>query len=183
MQQLLLYDALNNWGKFMRYLILLLAFSSINVLADPGGYDQNAGGYDPSIAARHEADESAEKEKQFQEYLKREAPKNLKEMNDGDLCVAYGASIRGEIIGYPLSFKGASSMVIAEIKRRKLRADVATVKKERMRIGMTLCELYASRGFPDDSNRSVGKWGVHIQHVYSGYYVYSENGVVTSWQE
>jgi hypothetical protein len=48
--------------------------------------------------------------------------------------------------------------------------------------GMTAQQLRASWGAPEDINRTVGSWGVHEQWVYSGSYVYLEDGVVTSFQ-
>ena len=56
-----------------------------------------------------------------------------------------------------------------------------------IKIGMSRCALYASRGKPSKINKSVGVWGVHIQHIYSllrttPVYVYTQNGKVTSWQ-
>lgn len=50
-------------------------------------------------------------------------------------------------------------------------------------IGMTKAMLIDSRGNPSDINRTVGSWGVHEQCVYYNYYVYIENGIVTSWQD
>lgn len=50
-------------------------------------------------------------------------------------------------------------------------------------IGMYEYELKALLGLPESVNTSVGSWGTHKQYVYpSGWYVYVENGKVTSWQ-
>lgn len=52
--------------------------------------------------------------------------------------------------------------------------------------GMREAVLYASWGYPDYTNRSVGSWGTSNQLVYRtgaySNYVYVENGRVTSWQ-
>ena len=52
-------------------------------------------------------------------------------------------------------------------------------------IGMTSQMLIDSWGSPDDKNKSVGSWGTHEQWIYRkrNYYVYIENGIVSSYQE
>ena len=54
-------------------------------------------------------------------------------------------------------------------------------------LGMSKEMLIASWGQPSDINKSVGNYGVHEQWVYDythfQYFVYFENGVLTSWQE
>lgn len=62
-------------------------------------------------------------------------------------------------------------------------------------IGMTREQVVASRGRPYDINKTTGSWGVHEQWVmfygdipfddpkgWGYYYIYFENGKVTSWQ-
>jgi len=51
-------------------------------------------------------------------------------------------------------------------------------------LGMTKDQAVASVGLPEDINRTVGKWGVHEQWVYTaGLYLYFKNGSLTSWQD
>ncbi len=50
-------------------------------------------------------------------------------------------------------------------------------------LGMTDEEARTDRSHLDSINRSVGSWGVHEQWVYSGFYLYFKNGILTSWQE
>jgi hypothetical protein len=61
------------------------------------------------------------------------------------------------------------------------------IKKHKIYIGMPEDALVESWGTPGDINRSVGSWGVHKQYVYgnfpNSYYVYVDNGIVTSWQD
>ena len=113
-----------------------------------------------------------------------EAPSILKAMNKEKFCVTYGKALRkGEVyeIG---TLPDTMKLVKQESNRRKLRFDDSLVRVEKIRIGISECQLYASWGLPRDQNQSVGRWGVHIQHVYSyGTYVYTENGRVTSWQD
>jgi len=71
-----------------------------------------------------------------------------------------------------------------EIKRRgvKLSSAKELGKKGKVFIGMSRCDLYISMGDPIKENVDIGKWGVHVQHVYNGMNVYSENDTVTSLQ-
>lgn len=156
---------------------LVLCMSTL-CFAD-GGYDPSAGGYDPSIGER----ERAEKDHAYEEKFKAEAPEKLKKMDVTTFCVIYGRSLRGEEMNQYLAFNGSQSIISAEAKRRKMKVSIDLVKKEKIRIGMNLCGLYASWGRPQEENRTVGNWGVHIQHIYEGGYVYTENGVVASWQD
>ncbi|MDR2913243.1 MAG: hypothetical protein LBV74_00150 [Tannerella sp.] len=50
-------------------------------------------------------------------------------------------------------------------------------------LGMTKAMCIESWGKPNDINRTVGSWGAHEQWVYSGSYLYFENGKLTSWQD
>lgn len=71
-----------------------------------------------------------------------------------------------------------------EALKRKLfnEQEINTIPTRRIFIGMRQCALYATWGKPPRENRSVGSWGVNIQHVYGSSYVYTRNGVVTSYQ-
>lgn len=57
--------------------------------------------------------------------------------------------------------------------------------KRNIFIGMSEKALLLSRGKPARQNRTVRPDGVFIQHVYPSYglYVYTLDGVVTSWQD
>lgn len=60
---------------------------------------------------------------------------------------------------------------------------LAAIEKQNISMGMTDKQVLASWGRPSDINRTVGPWGVHEQWVYSGSYLYFENGSLTSWQD
>lgn len=119
------------------------------------------------------------------EYLKREAPEILKKMDNGDFCMTYGRFLRGDRIDKVGALENIAPYVNKEVARRKLSFNKTLIREERIRIGMSECELYAAWGFPKSNNRSAGSWGIHIQHLYGdwGPYVYTENGRVTSWQD
>jgi len=50
-------------------------------------------------------------------------------------------------------------------------------------IGMTKEQAEASWGYIKVLNRSVGSWGVHEQCECGKFYLYFEDGILTSWQE
>lgn len=111
-------------------------------------------------------------------------PEQLSAMPDDMLCKTYRDSRR---VGGLIGDLGASHL--QEIERRKLLTanELDLVKNRQIQRGMSLCALYASWGVPNRQNRSVGAWGTRIQHVYgssstSRAYVYTDNGIVTSWQ-
>ncbi len=108
---------------------------------------------------------------------------SLKEMEKDDFCVAYGKSLRDEEISEFNVVPEIVNLVQSEAHRRKLTFNDSDTKAERVRMGISECQLYAARGAPREANRTVGKWGVHVQHVYNGTYIYTENGRVTSWQD
>jgi hypothetical protein len=95
-----------------------------------------------------------------------------------ELCVAYGQWLRGEK-------PPEGDLIVGELARRRIVVNKKLVREEKLQLGMSTCELYASWGWPTTSNRSVGRWGEHVQHVYRSddTYVYTENGRVTSWQD
>lgn len=129
-----------------------------------GGYDPNAGGYDPMI---------------------KEAPEYLKQMDTDNLCVEFGKSLRKEVINTAkLKFHDASLMVIDEVTRRNLQVNNSLITNKSVKIGVLICDMYAALGHPKRQNRTVTSRGVSIQHIYGGgFYVYTNNGFITSWQD
>jgi hypothetical protein len=77
--------------------------------------------------------------------------------------------------------------LLSEALRRNLLTEdnLDRIFKTEVWIGQTWQELLASRGRPTRTNRSVHEFGVFDQWVYGSewpFYVYLENGIVTSWQ-
>lgn len=110
----------------------------------------------------------------------------LKEMNLLKFCYEYGKAIRGEKGNSDFNLvKDLQKYFDNEAKRRKLKINKNLVKEEKVKMGMSTCNLFASWGLPQSKNDTVGSWGVHTQFVYGdfGPYVYTENGSVTSWQQ
>jgi len=71
------------------------------------------------------------------------------------------------------------------------RAMKEVVEEGQIKIGMSEKQVLSSWGTPEKINKNVGAWGVLEQWIYEGhissygtsYYVYVENGIVTSWQK
>jgi hypothetical protein len=75
---------------------------------------------------------------------------------------------------------------IAELEKRNSfnQNEFASIAARNVRLGISERALFCVLGKPDSANRSVGSWGVHVQYVYGGRkFFYTENGVVTSWQD
>jgi hypothetical protein len=130
------------------------------------------------------AAEKAENEKKKQEYAYiKSLPLRLKELQKYEFCDLYGKHIRKNDLDLDNN-PSVIKIIANELNRRKIKLNKEMIKKQSIKIGMSTCQLYASWGIPNQENRSVGVWGVHIQHVYgSNQYVYTENNVVTSWQD
>lgn len=52
-----------------------------------------------------------------------------------------------------------------------------------LNLGANECVIYAALGLPDGINRSVSAGSIHKQYVYGRTYIYTEDGIVTSWQD
>ena len=133
-----------------------------------------------------QADENAKRSEENRILLLKNAPDKLKKLSEDTFCDYYGNYLRNERLA---GFGDSDDMKIFMVKEAKRRAlkfnNVSLIKDQKIKLGITSCELYASWGEANSINRSVGSFGVHIQHVYSEYgtYVYTENGYVTSWQD
>lgn len=60
---------------------------------------------------------------------------------------------------------------------------LSAVRNGDILLGMTKDQVRASVGIPEQINRNGGRWGINEQWVYKGFYVYFDNGKVTSWQD
>lgn len=185
----------------LKKLIVVCTLLSAYAFADtePGGWVE-PGGYDPIAEERQKnaklEKEAEERKKAFNDsqkkaQLKRASvaailakkqrnyeknmlkPENMAKIKDNLACVKAGSEIRS----------GEKDNWQNEIKRRSLTFSRDNVKARSFNIGSTECEVYASLGMPSKINRTVRKNYVRKQIVYSGVYVYTENDVVTSWQD
>lgn len=185
----------------LKKILIVCALLSPYAFADtePGGWVE-PGGYDPIAEERQKnarlEKESEERKKAFNESqkkaeLKRKSdaamlakkqknyekdmlkPENMAKVDDQDACIKAGKEIRS---GKPDNWQN-------EIRRRSLSLSRDNVRARSFNIGSTVCEVYASLGMPSKVNRTVRKNYVRKQIVYSGVYIYTENDVVTSWQD
>lgn len=115
------------------------------------------------------------------------SPERIAKMNDKALCDSYGASANNTLL------KQNIGLIRSEIDQRNLISPTEwdLVEQHKIKIGMSVCALRASFG-PATENKTVGRYGVHIQHVYrcemcrhytKAFYVYTQNGRITSWQD
>ncbi|WP_036301325.1 hypothetical protein [Methylotenera sp. L2L1] len=123
--------------------------------------------------------------KEQQAISLKNAPEEIKIISTKQFCEYYGYMLRGEYITDFGSAADMKNIMKREASRRNLKVNANIAKEQILKLNISTCDLYASWGIPDNENKSVGSYGVHIQHIYkrSGTYVYSENGRVTSWQE
>jgi hypothetical protein len=195
--------------KWLFILAILVANQSV-MAEDAGGYDPSIEArreaaaraqMEEQLKAERKAAVSAEKKRKLArekaesnriiaklEKDKATAPEYLKGINEPTLCVLYGKAVRGEMGDTDrLSFDGAADMVKNEVKRRNLNLNYELAKNASLKIGMSIADMYAAMGYPERNNRTVDAHGVHIQHVYDNWRtkgrVYTDNGIVTSWQD
>lgn len=133
---------------------------------------------------QNEETELTRLDKERQAKMLKDAPEGIRALSEDEFCDYYGDFLRGnDLAGFGTADE-LSLVMKKEAQRRKVRVKEALIKQRKIQLGISTCELYASWGEADSKNRSVGSYGVHIQHVYgSGVYVYSQNGKVTSWQD
>lgn len=102
---------------------------------------------------------------------------SIKNLDREKFCAFYGESIRDNRQDVLRAFR-------AEAAKRKIKLVEKAAASESVSLGIGVCQLYAAWGLPISANRSVGSWGIDVQHVYgNGTYVYTRNGIVTSWQD
>lgn len=114
------------------------------------------------------------------------SPDRISASSDLEVCKSYAVFSGG------IGWGNRAAQYKEEILRRNLLTseEWALAAEKKLRRGMSQCAMYASWGNPDRENRSVGSWGTSVQHIYNAglryipaTYVYTRNGVVTSWQD
>jgi hypothetical protein len=110
----------------------------------------------------------------------------LTTFDDKSLCLRFNKGVKN---GMLTGTSAIDSNIKTELIKRGFTADqLKKARKGIVNIGSPTCMLYASWGQPEVENRSVRRNTIDIQHVYRGNntkntYFYSENGVITSWQD
>lgn len=180
----------------MRLLLALILLPNLLFADDePGGWVE-PGGYDPvAEAAKQKAIEAKQKEAE-QQKLKAEKiakdkarkralekklaaekeallPENMARVSNDDACINAGKELRAR--------KGEAWA--NELAKRGLKFEANNAFRETINIGSTECTVYAALGNPQKIHRSVGKNYIKKQFVYPSAYIYTENGIVSSWQD
>lgn len=125
------------------------------------------------------AERAARKTKLDKQY----APATLSQLSDTFLCLRYWSNRGDENHSDAISYD--KNLTAELIKRGFTSEQLKDARKGYISIGDSKCMIYAAMGLPSDENRTVTKYTVKIQHVYrkNGVYIYSTNGVITSWQD
>lgn len=120
------------------------------------------------------------------EHKKVALEEQLRVLSKDALCLYYGKFVRGEEMRILPSYSKRDEL----LKKTFARLDVSAGHEWRVRVkslavGMTECELIATKGFADHINQTVGPKGASEQHVYGpfGPFVYTSNGRVVGWQD
>ncbi len=114
---------------------------------------------------------------------------NIPERSTKEICqlahLPHLGSHHQELLAAELDRRG----IFADQSNTKHKPAVEIIRKGYIWRGMTEKQLRCARGTPLSVNHTVGAWGIHKQWVYgdtrrSFYrsFVYTKNGVVTSWQ-
>ncbi len=131
--------------------------------------------------------QKAEKEqiaKKEEDVRREKAPEILKNMPNDLFCATYGRVLRHQKVYQVGEISDLEQLVKIEARRRKFKFDDSFVMSQKIKLGLSECQLFASWDSAYRQNETVGSWGVHIQHIYGdGRYVYTKNGRVTSWQQ
>jgi hypothetical protein len=101
-------------------------------------------------------------------------------MNHWDRCVEVGRALR-QTNQTPRQQHWTDAVLAAAQVSTK---DHGYIRERRVRIGMSECAVVAALGKPEAANSTHTARGRSTQLVYrqKGMYVYTEDGVVTSWQ-
>jgi hypothetical protein len=104
-----------------------------------------------------------------------------KKMNHWDRCVEVGRVLR-QTNATPRQQYWADAVIAAAQVRAN---DHGYIREGRVRIGMNECAVFAALGKPDAANSTHTAQGRSTQLVYreKRMYIYTEKGVVQSWQD
>lgn len=180
-----------------KYIALIILATSISVYAE--NYE-TGGGYDPIAAekadkiareAKYKLDEKnriideknyALKQANKKKLIaKRKAanekaallPENMAKIETYKACINAGKELR---------LKNKTNWV-DELTKRGEKFNIESIKDKTINIGGFECDIFASYGRPHRYNRTVNSSGTNVQFVYDGLYIYTKNGVITSWQD
>lgn len=178
-------------------ILAVLLLSPINVNADDY---YTGGGYDPKAAEKAEAEAIAKQaiedekldrierkkaaakkkrrdkiasDKKAEKLRKELLPENLATLKEHELCIKAGKYSNND------GFKN----IISELKRRSTSYDELSIRNKQIKINGFECDVFAAYGLPQRYNRRVSVRGTSVQFVYNRTYVYTDNGIITSWSD
>jgi len=162
-----------------------------------GGYDANAARlaeqqkYEAEQYAKNKANKlaKAKKDKLRKEQKQRQKaaaiakekeekrlsllPENMAKVYTPQACLNAGKEYKQD----------KTKLWIDELKRRQVRFNEQDIINSTIRIGGFDCDVFAAYGRPNRINRTVNAHGVSLQIVYDRSYIYTDNGVITSWSD
>jgi len=177
-------------------LSLLLIFS---LSANAEDY-YTGGGYDPIAAEKAEKEAKAkqaiideksakaDRKKAAAEKIRREKiaaekkserikkellPENLAQLKEHEVCIKAGKYSNND------GFKN----ILLDLKRRGTKYDEISIRNKQIKINGYECDIFAAYGLPERYNRRVSASGTSIQFVYNRTYIYTDNGIITSWSD
>lgn len=147
--------------------------------------EEPAGGYDPIAAAKVEelklqAEKQKVKSQQRNEKAKKTnaekaklLPANMAKQSDEQVCINAGAEWRNK----------KTELWRDEIDRRNIKYSINALKNKELQIGGYECDIFLAYGLPIKANRHVNQYGTRVQFVYNRIYIYTENGLISSWSD
>lgn len=175
----------------MNLLLLIVCLTlSLNTLAEDyatgGGYDPKSNqmpekadymGHDEDYWIKKQQEIDAKKKKRISKQIEKEKqsflPENMANMKDHEVCVKAGK----------YSKNNKSEPWLLELNRRGAKYDPWSIKNSSIKINGFECDIFAAYGLPLKYNRHVTARGTRVQFVYENQYIYTDNGIITSWQD
>lgn len=170
----------------IKFILLILSIYGTDIYAEEL---ETAGGYDYKAVERAET-----QEKERASAIERARQKKIKQAKQAKMASAEKAALLPENMAKKADFeacinagkewrKKGTENWISDIQRRKLRHDINSIKAGVIKIGNYDCDVFAVYGLPKDLNRTVNTHGTQLQFVYDHSYIYTDNGVITSWSD
>lgn len=112
-------------------------------------------------------------EKKAEQIRKELLPENLALLKEHEVCIKAGKYSNHD------GFKAITN----DLKRRGTKFDELSIRNNQIKINGFECDIFAAYGLPKRYNRTVNARGTSIQFVYNGTYIYTDNGIITSWSD
>jgi hypothetical protein len=174
--------ATNKMNKLIYLFILATLTANAEDYETGGGYDYKAVEAEAqakNLAIQKQKAKSIQVRKAKQQALAKKKiadeilPENIVKFKDHEICTKAGTTVG----------KPNYQAWINELKRRNIRFDATSIQNQEIQINGFECDVFAVFGPPKRYNRSVNAQGTRVQFVYNRTYIYTNNGVITSWQD